>query len=230
MNPPLGSLSYRQQSRHLTRLKISERAPSELVLMPDLTSPALVLAVEPVEQIAHLPKHEALTSALAHRAQIKRALSAGVRSHYSRHALLVERRRVGVLNRKIAQAVPAQACLFPHAGFELQVGARDWRELERIDRALLVVGKRRGDFNVFQGGEGKRADDAISGDRLDTIRVCVSHRDAVLVLLDAGHNRSLLKLLLHLSLERRSQLIVAVNDLVEDRVRSDRFGDHAFHR
>src|SRR5712692_1988204 len=165
MNPPLGSLSYRQQSRHLTRLKISERAPSESIFMPDLTSPTLVLAVEPVEQIAHLPKHEALTIALAHRAQIKRALSAGVRSHYSRLAVLVECRRVGVLNRKIAQAVPAQACLFPHAGFELQVSACDRCKLQLIDCAPLVAGKRRRDFDVFQDREGKRADDAVGGDR-----------------------------------------------------------------
>src|ERR1700738_1735534 len=109
MYSPLGPLSYRQQSGHLTGLKIGERPASELIFMPDLTRPAQVLAVEPVEQIPHLPKHEALTIALAHRAQIKRTLSTRVRSHYAWVALLVERRGVGVLNRKIAQAVPAQA-------------------------------------------------------------------------------------------------------------------------
>src|SRR5437870_5263086 len=101
------ALCYRKQRRHLARLKISERAARKRVLMPDVTQAGVELSVEPAEQISHLPKRETLAIFLTHRAKIQRALAAGIRNQYAGLAILIESRRIGVLNRQIAQPVTA---------------------------------------------------------------------------------------------------------------------------
>src|SRR2546425_11540389 len=132
------ALCYRKQRRNLARLKISERAARKRVLMPDITQAGVELSIEPAEQISHLPKRETLAIFLTHRAKIQRALAAGIRNQYAGLAILIESRRIGVLNRQIAQPVTAQSRLLPNASTKLQVAARHRRKLQFINRVLLV--------------------------------------------------------------------------------------------
>src|SRR5215510_1097870 len=92
MHAPFRTLSYRKQSRHLARLKVSKSTPSELIFVPDLARTADKLTVQSAKQVSHLSKHKTLTIILTYRAQVECSLPAGVRGQNPVSSFLRQRR------------------------------------------------------------------------------------------------------------------------------------------